>query len=528
MGSHGAFYTLDSSGHKKYTISYNEANIGPRNISGNQIHYGSKGGSYIVRNGKKVYSIKPVFKQPILNKVKKTMAGAVIGKTLAKYIQSKKQPSLNKVKKTVAGAVIGKTLAKYIQSKKPVTNKKGTPLVKTSHDKYYKMSKTGKSKIYVKDVIQPPQFKLKPQVISKNVIKNLLSAGYTNKEIEHLMPMVQKTPSNVINKVKKTVAGAVIGKTLAKYIQSKKPVTNKKGTPLVKTSHDKYYKMSKTGKSKIYVKDVIQPPQFKLKSKKTVLQYTNEQKKAAGEKIAHFVSTRFYDKLLGIALKRQKYKWDKISREITGDFEPFNPGAPENPAKYKKASMYRKAILRYMRIHKWPRAIWRGLGDHEVDKITGNIGQVIETKSFSQFSRNRSIAEAFAAKAKASKIFGDSSLVLRIGNNVSVPAVQYYGSDREGNKKLSKLVNRYEGEDEVLLPPGKFKIVDIRNKGLTYTVLEVDFKPDYNPTEKILYDSLDKKYKEFDSSVKPTKEYKSPIFHPTVNSKGMFPEKIWH
>ena len=265
-----------------------------------------------------------------------------------------------------------------------------------------------------------------------------------------------------------------------------------------------------------------------MKSKKTVLQYTNEQKKAAGEKIAHFVSTRFYDKLLGIALKRQKYKWDKISREITGDFEPFNPGAPENPAKYKKASMYRKAILRYMRIHKWPRAIWRGLGDHEVDKITGNIGQVIETKSFSQFSRNRSIAEAFAAKAKASKIFGDSSLVLRIRNNVSVPAVQYYGSDREGNKKLSKLVNRYEGEDEVLLPPGKFKIVDIRNKGLAYTVLEVDFKPDYNPTEKILYDSLDKKYKEFDSSVKPTNEYKSPIFHPTVNSKGMFPEKIWH
>jgi hypothetical protein len=420
MGSHGAFYTLHSSGHKKYTISYNEANIGPRNVSGNQIQYGPKGGSYVIHNGKKVYNIKPVFKQPILNKVKKMVAGAVIGKTLVKYVKTKKQPSLNKVKKTVAGAVIGKTVAKYIQSKKPATNKKGTPLVKTSHGKYYKMSKTGKSKIYVKNVIQPPQFTLKP--------------------------------------------------------------------------------------------------------KKTVLQYTNEQKKAAGEKIAHFVTTRFYDKLLGIALSRQKYKWDKISREVTGEFEPFNPGAYENPAKYKKASMYRKAILRYMRLHKWPNGIWRGLGEHEVDKIDGKVGQVIKAKSFSQFSRSRTIAEGFARR---STILGDAKVILHIGNNVAVPAVQYYGEDSKGNIKLKKLFNKYENENEVLLPPGDFIVKDIK-PAFGYSILEVDFKPDYNPTERLLYDSMNKKYKEvYPSSIK-TKEYQSPVLHPTRNSKGFVNEPVWH
>jgi hypothetical protein len=383
--------------------------------------------------------------------------------------KSQYPPILNKVKKTIAGSVIGKTVSKYIQSKKPATNKKGNPLVKTATGKYYKLSSTGKSKTYVKNVIKPPIFTL----------------GKSK------LPTVIETVPNY-NKASL--------KTLTKYQLT--TLFMKKGLPKPSS------KMTKGDMVDILYKKPTNTP------------LTN-QKKEAGKKLAHLLTTKFYDKLLGIALKRQKYKWDKIARELVGDFAPRSPGAHHNPAKYVKAAMYRKAILRYMRIHKWTQPIFRGLSLPDANKYTGAIGQVITAKSFSQFSRTLDIALGFVKDNSKGR-----KLILMIPGDTPVPAVQYYGEDKQGNVKFEKLVEQYPMENEILLPPGDF-VVQAFYQRVGYTLVEVKFKPDYNPTETLIYDKLNKVYKEVSSSKPKTKHYQSPILKPTVESHGIIKETIW-
>ena len=447
QGSKGGFFTVDSSGKKKYKVSFAYNIIEPKNSKGNVIHQGSKGGLYIIKGGKKIYNFSPIPK-------------------------SQYPPILNKVKKTIAGSVIGKTVSKYIQSKKPATNKKGNPLVKTATGKYYKLSATGKSKTYVKNVIKPPTFTLgKPK-----------------------LPTVTETVPNY-NKASL--------KKLTKYQLT--TLFTKKGLPKPSA------KMTKDGMIDILYK----------KPNNTTL--SNQKKEAAGKKLAHLVTTKFYDKLLGIALKRQKYKWDKIARELVGDFAPHSPGAHHNPAKYVKAAMYRKAILRYMRIHKWTQPIFRGLSLQDASKYTDAIGQVVHAKSFSQFSRTLGTALVFG---KTSHSTG-RKLILMIPSGTPVPAVQYYGEDKQGNVKFEKLVEQYPSENEILLPPGDF-VVQALHQRIGYTLVEVKFKPDYNPTETLIYDKLNKVYKEVSSSKPKTKHYQSPILKPTVDSHGIIKDTIWN
>jgi len=130
---------------------------------------------------------------------------------------------------------------------------------------------------------------------------------------------------------------------------------------------------------------------------------------------------------------------------------------------YKKAELYRKHLFDAMRPIKSGEKIYRGISGKNAEKFKermskGNMN--FNTSTFSSFTRKYTKAIEFA---KGSKI------VLVLKPYGGLPVVNY-------TNKTRGLRSKFMNEDEVLLPPGKFKIIGTKPDGYLIKY-QVEFKP---------------------------------------------------
>lgn len=154
-------------------------------------------------------------------------------------------------------------------------------------------------------------------------------------------------------------------------------------------------------------------------------------KRRLKEKVSNMASRGAFDgkKHLGTkAVYMYTGTWNKTFGELAGMYPKWNPS---NAERYKRGSVYFKALLNEMRVRNVG-TIYRGVaGDEIVDSF--------ERKTFSSFSTNIRVADSFAFLKKDGQIMSVSG---------AFPCVRVDDP---------RYRTQYNGESEIILPPGIFE-----------------------------------------------------------------------
>ena len=176
--------------------------------------------------------------------------------------------------------------------------------------------------------------------------------------------------------------------------------------------------------------------------------------------------------------------YNKVMRSLIGNY----PKMENKNEKYKRATVFRKAIIQSMKVPKHNNfSIIRGLSGPNANIVRKHIanGTPYNRNAFSSFSKYPNVAMKFTN----SNASGKNKILIAIPN-ARIPSINY-----GGRNSYRSLYN----EKEILLPPGRFTFN--KSKVIThgpYTLYQANFKPkninNINKNTKMLEASGEKKF----------------------------------